>query len=89
MLDEKIEYVEKREDTHKVKSWETLWAIVKNRYGLENDTKITDIVKKVVDYQEDGKMATRLWKNTDSKNKWDNIRPWDNIKLPPELESLS
>lgn len=69
-----------------VKSWDTLWEIVKTHYRLKSNRDIANCVNKLVKYNIDNKNAWKLAEdNTPDGIFWDKIYVWQKIILANAL----
>lgn len=78
---EKINLIE-----YKIKKWETLWKIIKKKYGLRKNSDVVNAIKQIVELQPVGPIKDKLEKHKDKD--WvpgQLINPWDKILLPDTL----
>ena len=69
--------------THIVKSWDTLWHIVDEHYGLGGDSeKITDYINAVVWFNEWEPLDEKFFEEQWWEVYWNHIYPGQEIKLP-------
>ena len=71
---------------YKVKKWETLWKIIKKKYGLRKNVDVVNAIKQIVALQPAGPIKDKLEKNKDKD--WipgQLINPNDKILLPDSL----
>ena len=71
-------------DEYEVKSWDTLWEIVKDHYDLDNNEEIENHVNAVVAYnnRHEQDLSDKFYDERWWAVKWNYIYPWDIIKLP-------
>ena len=71
-------------DKYEVKSWDTLWEIVKDHYDLDNNEEIENHVNAVVAYNNghEQDLSDKFYDERWWAVKWNYIYPWDIIKLP-------
>lgn len=67
---------------YKVKSWDTLWNIVKNNYWFKKNNDIVNIINKIIDFNKWNKnLNSRFFKES-----WAYLQIWNIIKLPEYIK---
>lgn len=73
-------------ESYTVESWDTLWKIVKEKYGLTSNRDIANCINKLVKYNVDNEDKRDIEDdNTPDGIFWDKIYVWQKILLANEL----
>lgn len=75
------------DEIYKIQKWDTLWKIVKEKYGLDNNRDIANAINALVSFN-NGVRWLRKDNNPEGWDgiKWDKLIAWKTIKIPAKLK---